>query len=249
MSDNRPSIARDEKTEDMRRKDLHGALDALLDAQAEESGALDAAAFWTFVALLTEGGGIAAEIEEGAALMLAEHGMPKKWDELWRAWQWAVVFKLLQRLEAPARFGLADGVLPESFMPAAIMAVAVNRIQPGGKGDGIDLLGMKSGRRGPEQTLVRAARRLLVLDVMQRAIQSGHSEDETRRRHLPGDLPNRTWVDWKREAAKAKGFAEIEPLRASIKAAIEAGAPCLSLPRQEVEDLWRIAFRPNPVGG
>ncbi|MGK7753795.1 MULTISPECIES: hypothetical protein [unclassified Roseovarius] len=234
-------------TGDTRREDLHRALDEILDAQVEDGGALDAPAFWTFVASLADGSGIPAEIEEGAALLLAEHRVPDTPEDLWQAWQWAVLVKLLQRLEAPAKVGLEGSILPESFMPAALKAIAINRIQNGGEGADIDLLAMNTSWRGTEQAMIRTARGLLTRHVLEQAILNNRSEDETRRRIFPGDLPNRTWTGWKRETAEQKGFDEIEPYRASLRAALEAGEEALSLPAEQVAEIWRLAYRPNPI--
>ena len=232
-------------TGDTRREDLHRALDDILDAQVEDGGALDAPAFWTFVASLANGRGIADEIEEGAVLLLAEHRVPDTPENLWQMWQWAVLVKLLQRLEAPAEVGLEGSILPESFMPAALKAIAINRIQNGGKGAHIDLLAMNSSSRGTDKAMDRAARRLLTRHVLEQAILTGQSDEKTRARILPGDLVYRTWQGWKRELAKQMGLSEVEHLRPFIRAALAGGEDALDLRAEQIVEIWRFAYKPN----
>lgn len=137
------------------RQELHDALDVLLDAQENDGGELFAARYWDFIGLLAEGRGITAEIEESATRMLVAHSTDDrlaqaftedKAEDFWRAWHWAVLFKLLQRLEVPAKFGRSEGILPKDFLSVAVRALALNGVQEGGQGREIDLLGMNTSK-------------------------------------------------------------------------------------------------------
>ncbi|TPL53355.1 hypothetical protein FJ937_08350 [Mesorhizobium sp. B2-4-4] len=224
------------------RGELHAQLDALLDAADADGGRLDAAEFWSFVASVAEGRGIADEIEDAAVSVVAGGGAPTEPVKLFRDIQFAVLFHLLGRLQS-----VGDAILPASFRPAAFRAVMLNLISPDG-GTHPDILGLGSTRAG-EGALYRAARRQLLMAVYVRAEKDGISLAEARRRVLPEpahDLSfGRTWQGWQREVAKAKGVS-IDRLGDDARAAVHSAGPSpYELDRETVDTLWRWAWRPR----
>lgn len=237
------------------RADLHAALDTLLDDADAQGGRLDAPAFWGFVASLAQGRGVADEMEEAAASMVAKATagkvtrVPDNPQAPWKAAQWAVLFHLLKRLRA---FGY--DLLPRSFLPVAFQAVAVNIV----RADSLhpDLLGLGTAR-GKQRPQARAAQQLLVGAVLYRKSRDGITEDEARHRVLPPEGrpgPNeidgggfrRTWRDWKKRTAKVKGVP-VERVGEDAEAAARSEAPSdvYELDTATVEKLWRVAHMPN----
>jgi hypothetical protein len=244
---------------DADRAELHEALDALLDGAVSR---MDAAAYWNFVARLARGRGIADEIEESAARMVVDldirakklpgqNRKKKKEKSLtnldWaRSFQWAVLFKLLRRLRmSDAVDGIKGSLLPETF-EAWIEAVALNRAHSNGKGEEIDLLGTGSERHGGEDAaLRRAARRMLVREVMLRVAITGKHETKMMIEVFGGNGKGRilvsgtTWVEWKREAK----VAGIDLAKVARKNDLNAAKTLLT--EEQIGELRYWACRPT----
>lgn len=226
--------------------DLRAALDELLNAADKDGGRLDAPAFWGFVAALAEGRGIADELEAAAASMVASKRPDKGVDSLtdtFKATQVATLFHLLGRLSA---FGGA--ILPESFSPVALRAIALNLVDPG-PGIHPDLLGLGS-TRGGEGAMRRAARRQLVMAVYYRAARDGLSLADARDKVFPADGRglgfHRTWQGWQREVAEAKDV-DIREIGADAEAAARGvtGEDLYDLDAKTTADLFKFGWLPS----
>jgi hypothetical protein len=223
------------------RAELHAKLDDLLDAADANGGRADAAAYWSFVASVADGRGIADEIERAALLAVAKECATTDPASLFRNVQFATLFHLLGRLEA-----VGDAILPPTFSPTAFRAVMLNLLER--EGTYPDLLGLGSTRAG-DGALNRAARWQLVMAVYFRAEKDGVSLAEARRRLLPEPAQNvsfnRTWQGWQREVAKAKGLS-IDGIGDHARAAARSGdAVSYDLDKETAGTLWRWAWQPR----
>ena len=191
------------------RANLHAALDVLLDAADVDGDRLDGPAFWTFVAALARGRGIADEIAGAAVQHMTDAGaLPDKPEQdparalaAARTAQWAMLSALLRRVTA-----FPGEIVPEEFQRTWFIAAADNIVVGRGKlrkGPHMDLLGLGTQKGAEWKAEARAAKRLLVGAVYFRAEQTGQSAAKVRADMLPG-VPDRTWKDWTREVAKAK---------------------------------------------
>lgn len=223
---------------DPARADLHAALDLLLDDAAQRGGALDAPAFWGFVASLAAGRGIADEIEAAAVAMVAAHDAPAAPEALWPRMQWAMLFHLLKRLTA---FNV--GPVPEGFSALAFSALAANMESPK-PGIHPDVFGLAT-TRGGEGPLRRAARHQLVLAVYFRAERDRQSLIVARNAMLPL-ISTETWKFWQREVAEAKG-RPTRQIGAEARAAArgERDAAIYDLDAAAIDELWRLGWLPS----
>lgn len=244
------------------REDLHAMLDDLLDAADADGGRLDGPAFWTFVASVARGRGIADEIADDAAKYIAEAsgvseipkddpaGAAAAEQALFRMWLWAVLAALLRRVTAfPGR------IVPSDFPSIAFLMVADNVITGRGRkgaGPHMDLLGLGTQKGADWKAEARAARRILVGVVYFRAEQTGQSVAKARADMLP-DLPDRTWKDWVREAARVKRVPVQKVGEEARAAARGKGNPFFyMLGGADVASLWKVAQRglpKKPKGG
>ncbi len=195
---------------------------------------------------LAAGRGIADELETAAAALVASKRPDKAVDSLrdtFEATQFAMLFHLLGRLSA---FGGA--ILPESFSPAALRAIALNLVSAA-PGIHPDLLGLGS-TRGGEGAMRRAARHQLVMAVYYRAERHGLSQDDARDKVFPsegrGPGFRRTWQGWQREVAEAKGV-DIREIGADAEAAARGatGADLYDLDAKTAADLFKFGWLPS----
>lgn len=231
---------------------LHAMLDDLLDAAEEDGGTrLDASEFWTFVAKLARGRGIADDIAETAAQHIAEAapggagGVAGEEQALAvaRMWQWAMLTALLRRVT-----GVPGEVVPRELQASWFIAAAHNIVVGRGKtglGPHMDLLGLGTQRGAEWEAEGRTVKWLLVGAVYFRAEQSGQSLAKTRRALMP-DLPKDTWDGWVKEVAKAKRVSPREVGEDARAAARGEGDPApYDLSKEAVARMFKSAWRPR----
>lgn len=234
------------------REELHGALDALLDAADADGGRLDGLAFWAFVASVARGRGVAEDLMDSAAHHIAKSGglpEPDPKDPAGvalaaaRMVQWATLASLLRHVTA-----FPGEIVPRDFQVAWFIATADNIVAGRGevgKGPHIDLLGLETQRGVEWEAEGRAARRQLLGAVYFRAEQTGQKIAQVRRDMLP-DVPDRTWKDWAREVATAKRVPVTqvgEDARAAAR--LEGNPTPYDLSPADVARLMRTAWRPR----
>jgi len=200
--------------------DLQAGLTALLDEAEKNNGNLDPVRFWTLVAQLAQGRGIAEALEHDAANMLAEKTIADKNPaSIWVRFQWAMLFKLMQKLDA-----FKEDLLPRDFSVAAFLGASLNFVEGGRRH--VDLLGVGSSRAS-QQASARAAKAMLVKEVFRRMARDKCSEEVALRAVMPLDgrlsAPKtqhnegfwRTWAGkggWRDQAAAYLGVS-VEQLR------------------------------------
>lgn len=148
----------------------------------------------------------------------------------------AVMFHAVTRLglmRAAAQRGDV-GLLPSWFNLAAARASLLNMtagaaVQP-------NPLGLRL-EPTPRQT-AGMARRLLVGEVYALAARESLSLTDALPRALPEFLELRTWQDWQRDAAKARGV-KVADLASAV------AAKSYPLPAGLVPMLWRLAYNPR----
>jgi hypothetical protein len=192
------------------RPDIHAALDTLLDAADADEGRLQEDAFWTFVASLAVGRGIAEGIRSTATRHVVRGGLPNSPTQdpasaasTARTVQWALLAAVLRRVTC-----FPGSIVPREFQASWFLAVADNIVAgkgEAGHGHHIDLLGLGTQRGSEDQTMRRAARYLLVGAVYFRAEQTGWPVARVLRELLP-NLPRDTWISWVKEVARTRGI-------------------------------------------
>lgn len=227
------------------RADLHARLDDLLASTDPNTDGVDAVLFWSFIADVARGRGIDRELTSAATDMIAEHGLPPEPVGLWKAYQGAILFKLLRRLD----LGKHGSVLPEGFAPSGFYAHALNLVR--GKRVLPDILQV-GGRKLGHKSMASLAQLQIVAAVAFRAEKDNISEAEARRLLLPppghptekdreGKGFYRTWANWKK-LAEDQGWIE----RAQAAARDSLPAASYEHDEQTLEELWEFAMARLP---
>lgn len=227
------------------RADLHRDLDALLDAADEDGGPLDGPAFWSFVANMARGRGIADEIAAAANKHVAKAGIPDNPAGAAKTVQWAILSAVLRRVTA-----FPGELVPKEFRASAFMAAADNIVTGNGemgRGEHFDVLGLGTQRGSPDQAERRAAKRLLVSAVWLRAALNGGSDHEigkARRELLRDQVSGDTFKGWVREVMKARRMTR-EELWAEVMDAARTPFPQRTFDEAKIEDLLKTAHWPR----
>lgn len=224
---------------------LRSQFEALLNDADEETGEMDAARFWVFVSDLAQGRGVDTELAAAATDLVVEHGVPEDPAELWRSYQGAVLFHLIQRLHLGGR----SGVFPKDILDApSLLAHALNLAR--GDAQLPELLAHRS-KQGP-RPMGTLARQRLVGAVVFLAEKEGISEAEARRRLLPPeghpteeDRLNTgfysTWLNWKK---KAEASGVVERAKSAAKGFVDPGP--FDLSKDEITQAWEFALARRP---